>query len=60
MTEKIVNFSALATSNIRILLCLQLGEVEQQTKLVGSIRVKIIHYTQEKRTKMTHVTTILP
>ena len=50
LTEKSVNFSTLATSNIRLLLVFD--EEDQQTKLVRLVRKKIM-ITEEKLGKMT-------
>ena len=50
LTEKSVNFSTLATSNIRLLLVF--GEEDQYTKQVGLVRKKFI-ITEEKLEKMT-------
>ena len=50
LTERSVNFSTLATSNIRLLAVF--GEEDQKTKLVRLVRKKFI-ITEEKLGKMT-------
>ena len=50
LTEKSVNFSTLATSNIRLLLVF--GKEDQQTKLILLVRKKFM-ITEEKLGKMT-------
>ena len=50
LTEESVNFSTLATSNIKLLLFF--GEEDQQTKLVRLVREKFV-VTEEKLRKVT-------
>ena len=54
LTEKSVNFSTLATSNIKLLL--SFGEVDEQTKLVRTVKkIMINEENQENNNFLTNL-----